>query len=148
VRLTEAGRDLRAGSSLELLISDGIVEEFGGRGQVPVRGKRAKAGKNVVETSSPKAAISRDLEAKTAATTAAPLTAIEEALAERIKAWRAAEAKRLRVPAYVVLHDRTLKALAQARPGNPKQLLAIDGMGPAKVEKFGEAILQLCRSAN
>jgi len=61
-----------------------------------------------------------------------------------IEAWRAAEAKRLRVPAYVVLHDRTVKALAGMRPKNPKQLLEIDGMGPAKVEKFGAAILGLC----
>jgi len=30
------------------------------------------------------------------------------------------------------------------RPKNPKQLLEIDGMGPAKVEKFGAAILGLC----
>jgi superfamily II DNA helicase RecQ len=43
-----------------------------------------------------------------------------------------------------VLHDRSLTALAHARPGNPNQLLAIDGIGPAKVEKFGEAILELC----
>jgi superfamily II DNA helicase RecQ len=67
-----------------------------------------------------------------------------EALAARIREWRAEEAKRLRVPAYVVLHDRTLTALAQARPRNPSQLLEIDGMGPAKVERFGEAILRLC----
>jgi superfamily II DNA helicase RecQ len=67
-----------------------------------------------------------------------------EALAARIKQWRADEAKRLKVPAYVVLHDRTLTALAQVRPRNPRQLLEIDGMGPAKVERFGEAILRLC----
>lgn len=72
------------------------------------------------------------------------MSADDETLAARLREWRAAEAKRLRVPAYVVLHDRTLTALAQARPGNPRQLLEIDGMGPAKVEKFGEAILGLC----
>jgi len=38
-------------------------------------------------------------------------------------------------------------ALAQARPENPRQLLEVDGMGPAKVEKFGEAILGLCGAA-
>jgi superfamily II DNA helicase RecQ len=42
------------------------------------------------------------------------------------------------------MHDRTLTAVAHARPANPKQLLEIDGMGPAKVEKFGETILGLC----
>jgi len=45
------------------------------------------------------------------------------------------------VPAYLVMHDRTVTALAQARPANPRQLLEIAGMGPAKVERFGEAIL-------
>jgi hypothetical protein len=36
--------------------------------------------------------------------------------------------------------------VAIARPANPKQLLDVDGMGPAKVEKFGAAILGLCGS--
>jgi superfamily II DNA helicase RecQ len=72
------------------------------------------------------------------------LPAEGEALAARIREWRGAEAKRLRVPAYVVMHDRTVTALAQTRPRSPKELLAIDGIGPAKVEKFGEAILGLC----
>ena len=70
-----------------------------------------------------------------------------EALAVKLKEWRAVEAKRLGVPAYVILHDRTLKALAAARPTNPNQLLNIDGIGPAKVDKFGGAILDLCGSA-
>jgi superfamily II DNA helicase RecQ len=47
----------------------------------------------------------------------------------------------------MVLYDRTLAAVAQARPVNSKQLLEISGMGPAKVERFGEAILGLCGSA-
>ena len=83
----------------------------------------------------------------TAAVEPVRLTADGEALAARLREWRAAEAKRLRVPAYVVLHDRTLRALAQARPSNPKQLLEISGMGPAKAERFGEAILGLCGAA-
>ena len=68
-----------------------------------------------------------------------------DAVAARLKEWRATEAKRLGVPAYLVMHDRTLTALALARPANPKQLLEIVGMGPAKVEKFGGAILGLCK---
>ena len=56
----------------------------------------------------------------------------DEALSARIREWRAAEAKRLRVPAYVVLHDRTIVALASARPRNPRELLGIDGIGAAK----------------
>jgi superfamily II DNA helicase RecQ len=131
VRLTDAGLDVRPTTPLALLISDGVVEEFGSRsGAAPAaRAKKANAaGKS----------------AKKAEAGPVQLSADGEALAARLREWRAAEAKRLRVPAYVVMHDRTLTALAAARPRNPKELLTIDGMGPAKVEKFGEAILGLC----
>src|ERR1035438_10120850 len=43
VRLTEAGLELRATSPVELLISDGVVEEFSGQGQAPARSKKTKA---------------------------------------------------------------------------------------------------------
>jgi len=75
------------------------------------------------------------------------LTTAGEALAARLKEWRAAEAKRLGIPAFMVLHDRTLTAIAQARPANPRQLLEISGMGPMKATRFGEAILELCSAA-
>jgi len=146
VRLTDRGLELRATGSVELLIADGVVEEFGGRGAAPpARTNKAGAG----PAKAPKAGSSSSGAGKAAGAKAAEaepvrLTAAGEALAARIKEWRAAEAKRLRVPAYVVMHDRTVAALAQARPANPRQLLEIDGMGPAKVERFGEAILGLC----
>jgi len=132
VRLTAAGLEVRPRTPLALLLSDGIVEEFGGRTAAPARAKKAKAaaGKKPGAAAGP-----------------VELTAEDEALVARIKAWRAAEAKRLGFPAYMVLNDRTVAALAQARPENPRQLLEVDGMGPAKVEKFGEAILGLCGAA-
>jgi superfamily II DNA helicase RecQ len=74
------------------------------------------------------------------------LSAEAQALAERLRQWRTDEAKRLRVPPFVVMHDRTLTRIAVRRPLNPNQLLAIDGIGETKVEKFGAAILELCRS--
>ncbi len=133
-RLTEAGLETHRGAPLDLLISDGIVEEFGGRAAAPAR--KASAARKTVASKAPAG--------KSAAAEPARLTAAAEALAGRIREWRAAEAKRLRVPAYVVLHDRTIAALAAARPRNPKELLEIDGVGAAKVERFGEQILRLC----
>ena len=82
-----------------------------------------------------------------AAENSVPLSAECEALAARLREWRATEAKRLRVPAYVVLHDRTLNAVARVRPKNPRQLLEVDGIGQAKVDRFGAAILELCAKA-
>ena len=67
------------------------------------------------------------------------------ALAAKLKEWCTTEARRLRLPPYFVLNDSTLKRVAAARPKNRNQLLAIDGMGETKVEKYGEAILELCR---
>jgi ATP-dependent DNA helicase RecQ len=136
VRLTPAGLDVRSATPLALLLSDGVVEEFSGRSASPP----TRAGKNLDSARKP---------AKKPIPPAAPQppTAESEALAARLKQWRAAEAKRLGVPAYVVLHDRALNAVALARPANPNQLLAIDGIGSARVEKFGEAILTLCGAA-
>ncbi|HEU4699808.1 MAG TPA: ATP-dependent DNA helicase RecQ [Gemmatimonadales bacterium] len=61
----------------------------------------------------------------------------------RLKAWRGDEARRRGVPAYVVFADKTLAAIAAAKPKGPNQLLAVKGMGPAKLEAYGEAILAL-----
>jgi RecQ family ATP-dependent DNA helicase len=138
VRLTEDGLELRANSPVELLISDGVVEEFAGKGAAPSRSRKPKAA-----LAKPKAAAAKSGKQAKAAEPV-ELTAEGGALVVRLKEWRASEAKRLRVPAYVVMHDKTLTALASTRPRNPRQLLEIDGMGPAKVEKFGAAILELC----
>jgi ATP-dependent DNA helicase RecQ len=131
VRLTDRGLEVRAATPLPLLIGDGIVEEFGGRIQGPARAKKSRTAAGKTE--------------KGAETNGAPaqLTAEQEGLAARLREWRATEAKRLGVPAYLVLHDRTVAALALARPGNTRQLLEIDGIGPAKAERFGKAILGL-----
>jgi RecQ family ATP-dependent DNA helicase len=134
VRLSEDGRQMRPEDLPELLIGEGIVDEFAGRGRVTPRTKAAKTAKPLPAGGDTKAA----------AAAPRPMTAEGEALAARIREWRAAEAKRLKVPAYVVLHDRTLQALAEACPKNPKELLLIDGIGPAKVERFGEELLRLC----
>jgi ATP-dependent DNA helicase RecQ len=133
VRLTPAGLDVRPATPLPLLLSDGVVEEFGGRASAPARKTKADpAGRKATK----------------AQAAPVPMTPQVEALAAKLKAWRAQEAKRLRVPAYVVLHDRTLTAVAQTRPANPNQLLEIEGIGPAKVERFGRAILEVCCSVD
>jgi RecQ family ATP-dependent DNA helicase len=131
VMLTDSGRNVSPTTPLELLIADGIVEEFGSSAAPPRQSKPLKS-----------------MARKLAVVAAIPpqATPASEALAAQLREWRTAEAKRLGVPAYVLLHNRTLLAVALMRPVNPAQLLAIDGIGPAKVERFGEAILKLCAS--
>jgi superfamily II DNA helicase RecQ len=146
VRLTAAGLELRPSTPVELLLSDGIVEEFGGRGPAPVRSKKAKAapGKTAARSAATGGSAG-SVGSKPAEADPVKLSAEDEALAARFRAWRMAEAKRLGVPPFLVLHDRAVIALAKARPANPAQLMAVVGIGPGKAEKFGEAILELCK---
>jgi ATP-dependent DNA helicase RecQ len=62
---------------------------------------------------------------------------------EALREWRRQEAARRAVPAYVVLHDSTLAALASARPSTLDALAGIRGIGPAKLEAYGRELIAL-----
>jgi len=64
---------------------------------------------------------------------------------ERLKQWRRREADRRGVPAYVIFHDRTLEALSSLRPRDREALRDIKGIGPQKLEDFGEKLLSILR---
>jgi DNA helicase-2/ATP-dependent DNA helicase PcrA len=68
----------------------------------------------------------------------------DEALFERLREWRAEQAKAASVPAYVVFTDATLIALAEARPSTERSLLAVSGVGRTKLERYGADVLALC----
>jgi DNA helicase II / ATP-dependent DNA helicase PcrA len=57
--------------------------------------------------------------------------------------WRRNLARASGVPAYVIFHDSTLEAVARDRPRSRGDLLTIPGIGPVKVERHGEALLDL-----
>jgi DNA helicase-2/ATP-dependent DNA helicase PcrA len=69
--------------------------------------------------------------------------AVEDAL----RAWRRRRARLDQVPAYVVLSDRTLEALAEARPSSRGGLARVRGIGPAKLERYGDEILAVMGAA-
>jgi superfamily II DNA helicase RecQ len=64
-----------------------------------------------------------------------------------LRAWRAAAARAAGVPAYLVLHDATLLALAEARPRTRAGLLELPGLGPVRTERFGDALLDVLSRA-
>ena len=68
---------------------------------------------------------------------------LDEELFERLTVWRAATAKELKVPAYVVFTDATIVAIAERRPTVPAELLAIAGIGPRKLAQYGDAVFSL-----
>ncbi len=72
-----------------------------------------------------------------------PLGAAEAGLYEQLRAWRARVAKEHGVPAYVVFHDSTLQAIAQARPASLDDLRALPGLGQRKLDNYGADLLEL-----
>ncbi|MGI8574205.1 MAG: ATP-dependent helicase [Egibacteraceae bacterium] len=66
-------------------------------------------------------------------------------LAETLRAWRLERARADAVPAFVVFNDRTLEELAAARPSSVTDLGKVYGIGPAKIERYGEDLLALLR---
>ena len=76
---------------------------------------------------------------------AAELSPEDAAMFEKLRAWRGATAKEQGVPAYVVFHDATLRQIAAARPATLAELAEINGVGEAKLAKYGEAVLEVTR---
>ena len=84
--------------------------------------------------------------ARTSSTVVSDLAPADEALFQLLRKWRADTAREQSVPAYVILHDKTLRELAEARPVSHGLLAGITGMGSAKIEHYGEELLQLIRN--
>jgi DNA helicase-2/ATP-dependent DNA helicase PcrA len=61
----------------------------------------------------------------------------------RLKEWRLQRARADNVPPYVVFHDSVLRAIAAVRPATLGELAQISGVGPAKLERYGEEVLAL-----
>jgi ATP-dependent DNA helicase RecQ len=72
---------------------------------------------------------------------AVDLSPEQEAVFEKLRGWRGATAKEQSVPAYVVFHDATLRAIAVAAPSTLVDLAGISGVGESKLAKYGDAIL-------
>jgi len=70
-----------------------------------------------------------------------------QAAAEALRAWRKARADGDGVPAYVVLSNRQLEGVAAAMPADERELLDCNGIGPAKLERYGEEILAIVAEA-
>ena len=78
------------------------------------------------------------------AATADPASA---AVAERLREWRRRLARASGVPPHVLLHDATVQAIAARRPATAEELLAVPGLGPVKVARYGPAILEVVAAA-
>ena len=66
-------------------------------------------------------------------------------LFETLRKWRRAEAEERGVPPYVIFSDRTLREVARVQPSTLTELRGIYGVGDAKLEQFGDAIIRQVR---
>jgi DNA helicase-2/ATP-dependent DNA helicase PcrA len=72
---------------------------------------------------------------------------VDEELLARLRAWRSDQARMLKVPPYVVFTDATLVAIAEQRPSDSAGMVAISGIGAAKLDRYGSDVLALVRAA-
>jgi len=69
--------------------------------------------------------------------------ALEDVLFLKLKALRKQLADQRNLPAYIVFSDATLHQMARFRPLTPQEMMAISGVGPKKLETYGEEFLRL-----
>ncbi|WP_395012635.1 DNA helicase RecQ [Devosia sp.] len=72
---------------------------------------------------------------------AVDLPPAEARLFDALRAERSRLARQQGVPPYVIFHDTTLQAMAQARPRTRAQMMELPGVGESKLERYGEAFL-------
>jgi RecQ family ATP-dependent DNA helicase len=71
---------------------------------------------------------------------------VDEDLVTRLRSWRLERSQVDAVPAYVVLHDATLRELAAIRPQTLGELAGVKGFGPVKLERYGDDLLAVLAS--
>jgi len=62
---------------------------------------------------------------------------------DALRAWRLERARADKVSPFIVAYDAVIAEIAERRPQSDGDLLAIPGIGPGKVEKYGEEILRI-----
>ena len=73
---------------------------------------------------------------------------MDERLFERLRDWRSDRPEAAGVPAFVVFTDETLAAIAEQVPADVPALARIPGVGPAKLDRYGDAVLALCEGTS
>jgi superfamily II DNA helicase RecQ len=75
--------------------------------------------------------------------TEADLTDDEKQIVTALKLWRKDKAAEINLPEYIVCHNATLIAVAQAKPQNLEELSKVKGLGTQKVAKYGDDIMAI-----
>ena len=115
-----------------------------GLAAVAKRGKFGKASKAGSAATASKSGKRRGRKASRTPAVALPSSGPSAALVESLRAWRLKESKRKRVPAFRILTNRALVAIAEARPCSAEALRGVPGIGPKLLKSYSAALVGLC----
>ena len=104
------------------------------RGEERIRLREDPAAKRVAKAKS---------RAKTAAAPSYQVPAADEPLWEALRELRMTLCREANVPPYVIFHDATLREMVRLRPSSPSELLAVQGVGETKLDRYGKAFLEV-----
>jgi ribonuclease D len=124
---------------IALLVFQRLAERLEEMGRWEIELRRARIGAPQAEEEKPPKTPRRSIELR-------PLTADERQLVESLRAWRKSKAESERLPLYMICQDKTLDHLAILRPTKLDELNAIYGLGPAKIARYGQVLLDLLQS--
>ncbi len=116
-------------------------------GEAPRRPERAPARPEAAGGAGAGGAARRDRRDGGRAAPPEALTGPAATLEDALKAWRRERSRGDGVPAYVVASDATLRAIAQRAPTSRADLGRVPGIGPAKLDRYGDDVLALVAAA-
>jgi ATP-dependent DNA helicase RecQ len=140
--LTPLGRDVMAGQADDVSMTPPVVS-------LPKAGRRAprdrtpvgaRAGGPALRARASRLPIEPDHDRSVHSAVSAA------GVSDALRAWRIEQARRRGVAPFVILHDRTLDAIASSLPRSLEELHRLPGIGPAKLDAYGDTILSLVAS--
>ncbi len=130
--------DVCRGVTVEAMAADAMLQ-FGIRRSGKRRGATRRSGR------APGGAYDDALPSNMATADDLPPPAFDpdaDPLFEKLRALRKRLADERGVPAYIIFNDRVLRAMCDTRPATAAELLAISGIGPKKLERYGQVFLE------
>ena len=139
-------------SLLRRLLAAGLVDLTAGEFPVPLLtkgGHEVMTGEKPLRLLMPRDEVKKRREKgeKKAKGASAPLPAgLDKGLFDKLRETRMQLAKSQSVPAYVIAHDRTLQEITMLKPRSRTELGMAHGMGPARLDAYGDAFLEAIRT--
>ena len=128
---------------IDLLKGSGLDREEEERRLLYVALSRAKQSLVLTYAGSPSYLLDGVLSSGSSSVQQRSLAGRDDSLYERLRSWRSEVARSKGLPAYCVCSDKTLRELSELKPSDASSLLSVYGLGPSKVEEFGDDLLAL-----